>query len=209
MRPDFLSFTGLTLATDIGHVVEISKTFSENVEWAILVRNDDSNDTHGGKFCSPQEVDKLLELGLPKLALHIVDFTQSRTLWSAWKRRIREFSRIQLNGSEHLRENTRLEFHDVDLIATHQAMEFPSDTRFSWLFDRSGGTGLTPTLWPSYAGDALVGFAGGLNLDNVQKAIQAIDATKYWLDMETGIRVNGKVDPSLCEQVVQLVLVRN
>jgi hypothetical protein len=62
-----------------------------------------------------------------------------------------------------------------------------------FLFDRSGGRGEAPDLWPEVPpDDMLVGYAGGLGPDNVSALVAKIAETRpharFWIDMESGIR---------------------
>lgn len=85
---------------------------------------------------------------------------------------------------------------------------FPEDTAVQWLFDASGGRGISPLRWPQSTRGVLTGFAGGLNPGNVAQAVEQIGATtdNYWIDMETGVRdANDRFDLSLCRQVCEAV----
>jgi hypothetical protein len=64
--------------------------------------------------------------------------------------------------------------------------------RFALLHDRSGGTGFLPAGWPEADPRIRCGYAGGLNLDNLDTelakiAVVAGDA-RIWIDLETGVR---------------------
>ena len=71
------------------------------------------------------------------------------------------------------------------------------EINFSSLFDRSGGRGEKLTLKNALTIDGLkVGFAGGLSPENVEEVIMAITvfACDYWIDVESGVRTDGKFD---------------
>lgn len=62
-----------------------------------------------------------------------------------------------------------------------------------FLFDRSGGRGEAPDLWPEVpSDDMLVGYAGGLSPDNAAALVRKLAGTRpharFWIDMESGIR---------------------
>lgn len=79
------------------------------------------------------------------------------------------------------------------------------------LYDVSGGTGTQPMAWPySAAGQQLLGFAGGIGLDNVellleQAQLHAHDAT-FWIDMESSLRTDSgaRFDLSKAEAILRL-----
>jgi phosphoribosylanthranilate isomerase len=77
----------------------------------------------------------------------------------------------------------------------------------SVLFDPSGGTGKLPSEWPSTPAGCPVGFAGGISPDNVREVIQAIGPREYpwWIDMETGVRTDNKLDLEKVSRVLDLV----
>lgn len=91
---------------------------------------------------------------------------------------------------------------------------FPNDQNVSWLFDASGGRGLTPGAWPAAQveadGQPLVGYAGGIGPSNIASLLPAIaDAaggTNYWIDMESGVRdENDQFDLGKCRAVCEAV----
>lgn len=93
-----------------------------------------------------------------------------------------------------------------------------------FLFDRSGGRGEDPTLWPEPPGsNQLVGYAGGIGPDNAAGLASKIALTRpharFWIDMESRIRedfpgghrrldeppVPSYVSIAKCRQVVDAV----
>jgi phosphoribosylanthranilate isomerase len=117
------------------------------------------------------------------------------------------FARIQVNSRNPV----------VDLISEFRKNwerrciaqtrgEFPqSDQRVDWLYDPSGGRGETPKAWPKHPGGRqLVGYAGGINPENVSAVVIAIDSTgPYWLDMESGVRTDERFSAEKCRRVCQ------
>lgn len=86
--------------------------------------------------------------------------------------------------------------------------EFPAcNNCVQMLFDRSGGTGKVPDTWPRHPGGGVqVGYAGGINPDNVLDVIDAIGPDgPYWIDMESGVRTDDWFDLDKCEAVLQAV----
>lgn len=81
------------------------------------------------------------------------------------------------------------------------------------LFDGSGGRGVLAKEWRSplvNASNILVGYAGGLNPDNLAEEIGKIRLVAgdnpIWLDMETGVRT--KINSTLHEEVFSIIKVR-
>lgn len=69
----------------------------------------------------------------------------------------------------------------------------------SGLFDASHGAGVAPQEWPDANIDTASGWAGGLGPHNLADelpriAAKALPAMSYWIDMETHVRSNGKLD---------------
>ena len=80
----------------------------------------------------------------------------------------------------------------------------------SILLDESGGKGIeAPFRMPSYLHNVHVGFAGGINPDNVVAKVQEITSlphvNRFWIDMESGVRTNDRFDLDKVEQVCELV----
>jgi hypothetical protein len=84
-----------------------------------------------------------------------------------------------------------------------QVDDFPADDEFTYICDRSRGTGKHFDTWPSpvkydkygyvMSRDNPPWFAGGINPENVLKTCHAIlkHTDLYNIDMETGVRDNG------------------
>jgi hypothetical protein len=86
---------------------------------------------------------------------------------------------------------------------------FPADPRVDWLFDVSFGRGSRPATWPALPGAGpFCGFSGGINADNVRETLERIAAPPdavYWIDMESGVRTDGRFDVAKCEAVCRAV----
>ena len=66
----------------------------------------------------------------------------------------------------------------------------------SLLFDASGGRGIEPARWPTRPFGAIMGYAGGINPENVLDVLRAIGpvTTPFWIDMESGVRTDDRFD---------------
>jgi hypothetical protein len=75
------------------------------------------------------------------------------------------------------------------------------------LLDCSGGRGIEIREYPSNTINKLVGYAGGLNPNNVRSFVELLGdhPQDYWIDMETGVRKDDWFDLNLCEQVCKQV----
>jgi hypothetical protein len=96
------------------------------------------------------------------------------------------------------------------------------------LYDASGGKGQTNNFWPQPFAPTIIypngkavivsnlmldkllqGFAGGFGPDNIRQNLNSIEKNTYindiWIDMETNIRTNEKLDLNKCRQVAQIV----
>lgn len=128
------------------------------------------------------------------------------------------FRRAQLNG-----------FSDADPAEVPRLAESRSDVEFilqckaplfvqsaaaiargcknvTALYDVSGGTGATPLAWPASLLDLRLGYAGGINPDNVLDVLSAIGPVShdFWIDMESGVRTDDQFDLAKARKVLEL-----
>lgn len=76
--------------------------------------------------------------------------------------------------------------------------------------DIAGGRGRIPASWPANPpAGRRVGFAGGLNPDNVAQHVEAIAGSRdltYWIDMESGVRDDdNRFSLDKCQAVCEAV----
>lgn len=99
------------------------------------------------------------------------------------------------------------------ILQTRSDVLFPSDGNVSWLFDRSGGEGVSATRYPAPAYPANqqrageYGYAGGINPENVASVLERIPnyTRDYWIDMESGVRTDDQFDLAKCRAVCEAV----
>lgn len=113
--------------------------------------------------------------------------------WRQWPTGVAYFERVQINTTDAGVDAQRIGrwAWQRDARAILQVRgEFPAEKNVDMLFDLSGGRGRLPTRWPAAPMGTMVGYAGGLNADNVAEAVSKIGpvAGDYWIDMETGVR---------------------
>ncbi|HVK55889.1 MAG TPA: hypothetical protein VM532_12780, partial [Burkholderiales bacterium] len=127
----------------------------------------------------------------------------------------REFLRAQINsGDPFINPATIIDWANERAVSPILQCrdEFPNeDNCIQWIFDASGGQGISPSEWPTCREQdfpRLVGYAGGLNPTNVAAAVADIGKKchRYWIDMESGVRnEQDRFDITLCRQVCEAV----
>lgn len=205
--PLFITFTGADDFTDVNAMKELSKHYP--IEWGVLF----SPKRQGvdPRYPGGDAQSRLLWSGLT-LAAHLCG-DHSRAIMENRKLDIpvdlAYFKRVQINHaapmpSEIIKfRNGWAKFRCI--AQCRSIVAFPKDTSIDWLFDASGGRGLAPPGWPPYPG-RIVGYAGGIGVENVLSVIEKIGASgPYWIDMESGVRTNNRFDVSLCRSVCEKV----
>lgn len=92
----------------------------------------------------------------------------------------------------------------------------------SVLLDASKGKGIAPEAWNApviFDGQPLhTGYAGGISPENIEAVLDATEktvlehgqpGTRYWLDMETGVRTDNQFDLEKVERVLSAVARRS
>jgi len=206
MMPKFVTFTGLDARTDFIRARQIADRWP--VEFAVLY----SRSRQGREPRYPADSSPILWSGL-RLSAHMC---------GEWSRQILSgvrsvnggagdlgyFTRIQVNTAHPDAGTIRAYAKGWGLRGIAQTRDaFPSDTQIDWLFDKSGGQGVTPDTWPAHPGNGrLVGYAGGIGPENVLEVVRAINtAEPYWLDMESGVRTDDWLDLDKCQAVCEAV----
>lgn len=178
-----------------------------------------------GRYPSEAWVTKLIEKandrGLLNLSAHLCG-EYSRELLSTRKLVVLDavfessaFNRVQINTADpsafDKRETMALWGRRRGLqviLQTRDPKNFPPSSLVNWLFDQSGGRGTSPASWPTAEPQMYVGFAGGLNPQNVSSAVRQIGTSQkhYWIDMESGVRdEQDRFSLTKCRQVCEAV----
>lgn len=214
--PSIVTMTGADDSVDPKQLVEIS-SFCPSVEWGILV----SKSSMGSpRFPSlgwmksfydlVNEADHKVRISLHICGSWVRDICTGN--WTPLFTNIGPFlscvQRVQLNfhSYEHLISNNfvreakarasiypwRIIFQ-CDGVNDHLVSNTYNDgLNVSPLYDRSGGAGVVPALWPKAMKGFYCGYAGGLGFDNMKEQLpriqEAANGQKYWIDMETKIR---------------------
>jgi len=209
--PAFIAFTGVDCPTLLPGMQQLSRHFP--IEWGVLV--DDAKDDL--LFADPDIRAKLLEAPGLHYAAHVCG-EQAGLIANDPARatiNLAGFQRMQVNhgfsGSSPEQIDNSVRYGRSQTIRTMlQTLDrFPDDARLDWLYDTSFGTGKTPDSWPVLSATGpFCGFSGGIRADNaaaVVAAIAAAEGTQYWIDMESGVRTEGRFDLAKCEAVCRAV----
>ena len=78
------------------------------------------------------------------------------------------------------------------------------------LFDGSAGRGESPTSWPAPLPGFTCGYAGGIGPHNAGSTIETLlsivpKGTRTWIDMESRVRTNDRLDLGKVESVLEQV----
>jgi hypothetical protein len=213
-KPDFITFTGADDNTAIADMMALAA--DHPVEFGILFLKS----LHGTpRYPTLAWSDRAQASGL-RLAAHICGSDAEEIVSTGRSRldgHLRAFTRIQINTSSAVNpvairrwtdELAARYGHSVEPILQCRG-PFPADDQISWLYDRSGGTGLLPETWPAPTAVTKnpVGYAGGLGPDTIEAALRRMpDLAGKWIDMETRIRnADDRFDLGLCRAVCEIV----
>ncbi len=225
-KPTFITFTGIDARTDLGKVQALSKKYP--IEWGVLFGGSLSTPQ---RYPEPEVVRAALALEDVQFAAHLCGFYAKRAMGQGIVASelnmilgSNRFARFQVNAGKYDMPSL-LRLRDMlgkPIIFQARGKEFPPPLEplppladplvfcripavYS-LHDLSGGKGKAPPFRPvQRPGIPIVGYAGGIGPDNVVQVISEIDASLYWLDMETNVRTDDWLDLDKCEAVCKQV----
>lgn len=211
--PQLITFTGLDATTDIAGMVALSKRYP--IEWGVLFSPKRQGQGRYPPMSKIADVVMAARSHGLRIAAHLCG-QHSRDVLERGRTDLDSillaFSRVQVNTHAAPSDAVRVRSWAalLGLTAVLQAREaFPTPGHgVEWLFDASGGCGISPAAWPVAPFGVRSGFAGGLRPENVAAAVQAIGprAGSYWLDMETGARdEHDAFSLDKCRQVCEAV----
>lgn len=211
--PTFIAFTGVDSAELIGGMRDLARHYP--IEWGVLIDDAKADDV---LFADPDLRAKLLASSSLRYAAHVCGEQASKIANSPNEVALEldRFQRVQVNhgfeGSSPEQIENCVRFGRMRTVRIMlQCLDiFPADARLDWLFDTSFGTGRTPAHWPALPNPqgALCGYSGGINAQNVREVLMNISAPKgrqYFIDMESGVRTEGRFDLAKCEAVCRAV----
>lgn len=204
MKPNFITFTGVDSETDLERVLDLSQRFP--LEWGMLFSPDRQDKEP--RYPDYETIEKMRALPVAKSAHLCGGYSKMVMAGDHLPLDLTNFARVQVN-SRKPDPAAIVKFaapRFITPIMQTRELDFPEDKGVAILFDRSGGHGTTPDAWPKHPSKRLVGYAGGINPDNIEDVLATVDSSgPYWLDMETGIRTNDYLDLDKCEAVARAV----
>jgi phosphoribosylanthranilate isomerase len=230
----FVTITGADDATDPHQLAHLSR-FYRFVEWGVLF----SEKRRGSpRYPSLRWIRALEDLARDRrlfLSMHLCGaearaaVARPAEFWpgAMWRR-------VQINGYEPGTANEQWRRSRYDLGGGPDGFRWILQARSEqtigavWkdalaadayiLYDPSGGEGRSQTSWPKMpAEDSLsghggpgVGFAGGIDPDNVEEVLRCIlsknaQLRSVWIDMESGVRTDDKLDSDKVRAVLDVV----
>lgn len=215
-----VTITGADDRVDVADLAALTGRFPF-VEWGILVSKKRAGEP---RFPSYPWIDAFAEARL-RSAMHVCG-ERSRELllgddFIVDKAAELGFSRIQVNGWEPSVSFVEMASGHDDVEFILQARDLPSFAsaavyalavqrlggKASVLVDPSGGTGRRIEGFPSTFEGVYVGYAGGIDPDNVAEVITEADETvdaPFWIDMESGARTDDVFDVAKVERVLEV-----
>ena len=220
-----VTFTGVDDKTSLDVLKLLD---SENIEWGILVSANNTDKGTAVRFPSFETIDKVLNLGLNNVSCHICgnlarhyvktgDFSQIRDFLT--QKRVEKFSRFQLNIRGYDSYKPFVIEEDIHIIIqvsdskSYQyfyQMQVLNPEKVEALIDYSGGKGKLGYFDYVSDGDEILGYAGGIGVNNVAYILGYIEGrmecdVKYWIDMESSVRTDDWFDldkvAEVCDEV--------
>lgn len=204
MKPAFLTFTGVDADTDLDRMLDLSRRFP--LEWGVLFSPDRQGEEP--RYPAMDVIDRFRKVPVVKSAHLCGGYSKMVMANAVLPLDLSRFTRVQVNSRKP--DPSRIARfaagHMLTGIMQTRELEFPEDEGVAILFDRSGGLGRPPEAWPKHPGDRLVGYAGGISPENIDEVQATIDSSgPHWLDMESGIRTDDRLDLDKCEAVASAV----
>lgn len=215
-----ITFTGIGVETDLKVLKEIQDEYPL-VEWGVLLsKNWQEN---GPRFFDPSQLNTLRWQGL-NLSCHLCGSAARAIVSENWEPAFEVtrgmfglFQRCQVNISmEQPNDKTQYMRPPIDLSeliiqqksagAMNIFNAIKNRTKMSVLLDASGGRGIDTPVKPLNIPGLKVGYAGGLNPDNVGEKLEYLLENvegEFWIDMESGVRTDERFDIDKCVSVLQ------
>lgn len=206
MKIHTLTATGIDEKTNLEQLIQINKAFPF-MEWGVsFSKNSSSNRYPSMEFVEEKILPLSHELHLAAhLCGNIVNLfiEQDKEFLNI----LSHFGRVQINVASKNMTKTKREklIHAISQYQGQLILQESSSNEdlnqqlrkffhVAYLFDKSGGKGISPDTWPEYLQNSYCGYAGGLSHLNLNSQIVAIEekaGNNYiWLDMEGQIRTN-------------------
>ena len=205
-----VGFAGIDSRTDPEKLRSIEKEYPM-VEWGVLMSSHWNE--NGNRYMNPEDLHKFEGLNLcghlcgqmakdmMKNDTHLLDKT-----YPGWEK---IFKRIQVNVAPYdFEEGLDWKGNQELFIQCKPGkyVTYEKSTGVGMIIDGSGGRGKSEK-WTIYPSDKKIGYAGGLNPDNVvQKTQDLMDNPKvsdFWIDMESGVRTDDWFDIEKVRKVLE------
>lgn len=212
-KPVFIAFTGADDAALLPGMQALSARYP--IEWGLLVDKEKE-----GVALFPSTGDRAAILSAPGLrvtahvcgtwAQEIVEDPEGAMFDPAGFRRVQVNHGIQGSNDAQVARTGRFARRHGLRAVLQCGVDFPADADVDWLYDVSFGTGRKPTRWPALPDRTapFCGYSGGIGPDNVATLLAQLevpDGADFWIDMESGVRSNGRFDLDRCAAVCRAV----
>jgi len=223
MKLQNITFTGIDGKTDLDALWELQKQYPIAEFGVLVAKNWREN---GNRYFNPSYLDTLEYRGL-NLSAHLCGSIARAAVhgdlgpfheWARYFPLAFIFSRCQLNiaTSKENPESFKLSedaFVFNEIILQQRSVEdcdlyLKSNTNehVTMLLDASGGEGIDTSL-VAFAGKK-VGYAGGINPDNVAEKLTFLMENEqvgdFWIDMESGVRTDDWFDIDKVRRVLEI-----
>lgn len=227
MKLRYITFTGIDARTDVQELKAIQKQYPI-AEFGMLWSYHWYE--NGNRYLNPRSMPKLFGKGI-NLALHVCGKAASEAADGYWDNVnysltdcstncLGLFQRIQLNISNRPDIPYRLastpggnveviiQQKDIHHIEMFKRSKWMKNT--SVLLDASGGQGIDTSIevLPNVLRTFKVGYAGGINPDNVAEKLTYLlkneQVGDFWIDMESGVRTDDWFDLDKVRSVLEL-----
>lgn len=222
MKLKQITLTGVDAHTDINRLCEIQREYPI-AEFGVLVSQNWAK--NGNRYLSPDKIDDLRDKGL-NLSCHACGKIAREALRGNWTpvQQLTNglagiFNRCQLNiatadiKDEKLYTDVPMGLKEVIIQqkdADHMEIwnKIQLHYNLSVILDASGGHGIDTPVVPYDLNDTKVGYAGGMNPENVGEKLDFLlksDIVKdFWIDMETGVRTDDWFDLDKVAKVLEV-----
>lgn len=205
-KPAFVTFTGVDDPETIDGLQALSDRYP--IEWGVLVHPSRTTPPFADWTC----IHRLRRAGI-RLSAHLCGPLAAEIVRGRCPRfELAGFSRVQINHGRGPTDSATI--GRVSRYAACRGVRaalqcngaFPADGRVDWLYDVSYGTGIRPTWFPNVdRAYPFCGISGGIGPDNVNELLTTklsiTTGVPFWIDMESGVRTDGKLDLDKCAAV--------
>lgn len=228
MRLKHITFTGVDARTDIKALQEIQEQYPI-AEFGVLTSYHWYE--NGNRYLDPLLIEEKLRGDLRGLSLHVCGRAAHDAAYGNWNKvdklvwmNLGIFNRVQLNIANRKDNPTEcklskivgqeviIQSRDADNTELYEdsleaARGDKHNRTFSTLLDASGGEGIDTPI-KIYPSDGKIGYAGGINPDNVgDKLAYLLENVKqgsFWIDMESGVRTDDWFDVNKVSRVLAI-----